>query len=185
MNIFSHFSIGLHFSRYLKKEIGIPIGRYRFIFGNLKPDISGELLYKPHTSSAMFAEKIAEMEEYANKISAQSQRKIDNVLLGEFCHYISDFFCLAHNDAFDKKRHHLRYEWRLNAKLRKTALPASSLQRASSVDELIAQIRKKHLQYLNSNHSESNDIYYIVNMCHYLLNSIIYLLKREKHLLAA
>lgn len=185
MNIFSHFSIGKHFSKYLKKEARIPIGRYRFIFGNLKPDISGELLYKSHTSSVMFAEKLSEIEDYAIKISQQKCNKIDNVLLGEFCHYISDFFCLAHNDAFDKKRHHLKYEWKLNTKLRKSILPALSVQRATTVNELISEIKKKHLQYLNSEHSEINDIYYIVQMCYYLLSSLIYLLDKKPQALAA
>ena len=92
--------------------------------------------------------------------------------LGIMCHFICDYFCLAHNKCFEGGLiRHSGYENRLDMYLRRswqslfdlegTALP----RRCENVSELTADIAQQKEAYLSSPASLSADLEYAYNAC--------------------
>ena len=54
MDSFSHTTVASGLLDYLEQAEGVTFDRKAFYFGNLKPDLKGEYLTKPHFPSLMF-----------------------------------------------------------------------------------------------------------------------------------
>ncbi len=164
MNIFSHFRISKILLHYLSHNHGIKIKRTPFIFGNLKPDICADK-YNHNHSVTIMDDVLNELEHFLTDI--QSERLSESAFaekLGTFCHYLSDFFCLAHNASFsgDMWKHH-EYEFKLHKHIRR--IKAEKYNSFITAGELKNSIINQHEKYSQEALGLANDSNYIATAC--------------------
>lgn len=173
MNIISHYRLAKSILHYLQEEYGIRLRRHSFIFGNLKPDISGEFLWSPHTC-ARFDPTLKQLRSFLQRTQSEKISESSfGVKLGEFCHYLSDFFCYAHNPSFTENilGHHA-YEWELGKCLKHVTMPKGTTNTAKSPMLLEQTLRSKHAEYAANVPCMENDAAYIPLICCFLVSSV-------------
>jgi hypothetical protein len=194
MNTFSHILIGKLLYTYLNREYGIRLDRKYFVRGNYSPDFSVGLLLRPHYMKYKlgFVEREIEALSDLRLDSAEIGRE-PSKRLGILCHYLADFFCLAHSEGFDRNMIvHVAYERRLHRFLasRRTAL--SSIRYLPEAGDRIppgklsARLGEYHADYLRASRSMGNDIVFSIQVCAEILVSLIrfspeHLIHSESH----
>lgn len=164
MNLISHYRMGRILLRYLSNVHGIRLHRIGFIYGNLKPDITTHSTYSSHYTSVL-DEVFEDLETFLHAYRSESiSGKTFAVKLGEFCHYLSDFFCLAHNDNFygDIWAHH-KYEMKLDQYIRKSK--PEDVQVMGTAPALLCMLRDEHCAYGQNEASAAKDARYIPAVC--------------------
>ena len=100
MDSFSHTTVASGLLDYLEQTEGVTFDRKAFYFGNLKPDLKGEYLTKPHFPSLMFEEVMQKIRDFVKNFRIEKVNGAQlSEALGEICHYITDFFSFPHNDT--------------------------------------------------------------------------------------
>lgn len=184
MDSISHTKVGNLLLDYVEDTTGVAFDTKAFLYGNLKPDLTGTYLTKRHYPSLMFDEVMEKIRAFSDdyEIGAQNGRSL-SVDLGEICHYITDFFCFPHNDdIYDHclLRHYL-YEKRIAIGLRYQLTREKFLRWVEEVPEiwtieqLIAYIAQEHEAYrLEARHSISDDLEHICRMCVIVVTGLIH-----------
>jgi len=118
MNIIMHLLFSYDMRRIIRKHSGVKLNLVGFMYGNILPDIKA--IHKPHriNGSLTFVVKRARrlMEEPYQRCSIYSWSK----KLGIITHYLSDYFCYAHQEHYDKGiGKHMLYEMRMIVQYRK------------------------------------------------------------------
>jgi hypothetical protein len=94
--------------------------------------------------------------------------------LGIIMHYITDFFCYAHNHPkFVNKLEHIKYEVKVAVKYTKVNVPELLLNAWNNVEEynnlsdgsIRNYISNKHDEYMKNMPGIENDIKYSLEMC--------------------
>lgn len=117
MNIFTHRFISQKVRKYIQEELGIKLDKNSFEYGSIKPDIVPRLRNIKHFSEDSIDFICDSIIDLKSKPFSDSRTfiKYFSVQLGVITHYISDYFCFAHNDPslIDNLYKHLIYENRV------------------------------------------------------------------------
>lgn len=112
----SHHAMG-HLLHQTLEEAGIHLDKEMFVLGNLLPDYLPELILAPHFT----AKCQREINVFTGVLAAQHVDRTGEIpaeyalRLGILCHYITDYFCFAHNREFKQTlAKHAAYEQELN-----------------------------------------------------------------------
>lgn len=167
MFFFTHLKISKMIYGHLGTEMCLD--KKAFMYGNIKPDLTPDLMNCPHTYANYFDIMCGHIEKIVND-------RLDiynfSVELGQICHYICDFFCLYHLDEriWSKKKDHFLYEVSLHIKL---LLNKSKLRNNHKVsyfeNDIATYIKNLRKEYESMKSSKMNDLEYsisaIVSVC--------------------
>ena len=156
MDSVSHIRVANLLLDYVEQTCGVTFEQSAFIYGNLKPDLTGTYLTKRHYPSLMMDEVMDKIRAFAAKYTIGPTNGHDlSVDLGEICHFMTDFFTFPHND--DIYEHnllaHYLYEKRIAMCIRRRMTEAKFEHWASPIippttlDALITRIGSMHEQY--------------------------------------
>lgn len=186
MDSISHTRVAKLLMAYVEETCGVTFDEAGFIYGNLKPDLTGTYLTKRHYPSLMYDEVIEKLRTFVEKYTISDVNGHDlSVDLGEICHYMTDFFCYPHNDdIYDRNLlMHYIYEKRICLGLRhrlteekfvgwaKPILPAQSME---DLEERIAALHYRY-KYYTVHHCIENDLEYISQIVTIVVLSVIQL----------
>lgn len=175
MDSISHTRVGNLLLDYVEESTGVAFDTKAFLYGNLKPDLTGTYLTKRHYPSLMFDEVMDKIRTFSAgyEIGAENGRSL-SVDLGEICHYITDFFCFPHNDdIYDHclLRHYL-YEKRIAAGLRRRLTRekfegwVAEAPQIWTVEDLIDYLKTEHEAYRAAErHNIADDLEHICRVC--------------------
>lgn len=180
MNTFSHIQVGKLIYQILKQN-DIYLNKNFFVFGNIEPDLTLFLLNKPHHKKE-FDDYVKNEILFVSNIGIENTASIDSNYsrkLGIICHYIADFFCLAHNNFYNSIWSHIKYESNLYKYMKKHKKTLKNinfvleLKNFKTVDQLINEIERIHNEYLRSFHSKGFDVLYSLQICLDIIVTII------------
>ncbi len=174
MDSISHTRVGTFLLDHVEAETGVTFDTKAFLYGNLKPDLTGTYLTKRHYPSLMFEEVMDKIRSFSERYEISADAINDDrslaVDLGEICHYITDFFCFPHNDdIYDHclLRHYI-YEKRIAAGLRrrltweKFETWVSEAPQIWTVEDLIDYLKAEHETYrAKAHHCIADDLEHI------------------------
>ncbi len=166
MNLVGHILIASKTYDLIEKEYGASIDRASFIFGNVLPDASFRMKRPVH--------RIENWGEHVNKLieeletgDFESNRRF-SLKLGIICHFLSDFFCLAHNDPYYLKQFaHFMYETRQSKKFMNLRQKSGLCEASCSIPDSDAPsyIAKRHLDFFSQEISFEKELSYSVEVC--------------------
>lgn len=184
MDSISHTRVAKLLLTYVQENCGVAFDEASFLYGNLKPDLTGTYLTKRHYPSVMYDEIMGRLKDFLEKYTLGDYN--GHALsedLGEICHYLTDFFCYPHNDdIYDRNLlMHYIYEKRICVKLRYRLTAerfdcwADPIVPADSYEALEARIAELHhrYKYYTVHHCIENDLQYITQVVTILLLSVI------------
>lgn len=184
MDSVSHIRVAHLLMDYVEQTCGVTFDSSGFVYGNLKPDLTGTYLTKRHNPSIMMGEVMDKIRAFTEKytIGPVNGREL-SVDLGEICHYITDFFTYPHNDDIYERNllAHYVYEKRVALVIRRRMTEARFEQWASpiippvSVDGLITRIGSMHDAYRapGRRHGINDDLVHICRATAMVVLSII------------
>lgn len=184
MDSISHTRVGTFLLDYVEESTGVAFDTKAFLYGNLKPDLTGTYLTKRHYPSLMFDEVMDKIRTFSAgyEIGAENGRSL-SVDLGEICHYITDFFCFPHNDDIYNHcllRHYI-YEKRIAAGLKRRLTYEKFLSWVEeapqiwSVEDLIDYLRTEHEAYrAKAQHCIQDDLEHICRVTVCVVIALIY-----------
>lgn len=152
-----------------------------FIYGNVKPDALSKYKLKKHyldESYEMIRNKIIML----SSLSLEDLEK--NFTMGSFsqelgvcCHFLADFFCVAHSERWEFKKKmytHVMYEKGLTKYAKDYRFKN---ERESSIEDFDRFFFKVYEEYKSNGNYEANDLQYATYVCNtvtaYVLNKII------------
>ncbi len=196
-----HFLTHLSIADTLVKKISsdLPIDKYHFIYGNIKPDLKSNGLTLAHTLENTMSKVCSLLDEIKNN-------NLDlftfSVRLGELCHYLCDYFCYYHICETDYRRYsdHFIYEVELHIFwlwVKKAKEQETNFVRWDEDVPLTTMITRLRKQYKSKSHAFIKDIDYSLQACDWLIHTLtrdlqyvpalgyvpysLYLLKEEEH----
>ncbi|HWQ42005.1 MAG TPA: zinc dependent phospholipase C family protein, partial [Desulfosporosinus sp.] len=143
----------------VEKELDIKLDTFSFMYGNIKPDLETSSVKIPHFKHTTMELVQAEIENLTTLRLNKSKRcsKQLSERIGVITHYLSDFFCYAHNEYFESKhRSHLLYEFQLlyhfqkNKKVVKGHSYIKPTDIQSSSNDIITYIEEAHDSYIKT-----------------------------------
>ncbi|HIY12713.1 MAG TPA: zinc dependent phospholipase C family protein [Candidatus Agathobaculum merdipullorum] len=184
MDSVSHIRVAHLLMDYVEQTCGVTFDSSGFVYGNLKPDLTGTYLTKRHNPSIMMDEVMDKIRAFTEKytIGPVNGREL-SVDLGEICHYMTDFFTYPHNDDIYERNllAHYLYEKRVALVIRRRMTEDKFEQWASpiippvTVDALIARIGSMHDAYraADRRHGINDDLVHICRATAMVVLSII------------
>ncbi len=182
MDSVSHTRIARILLPYIEESCGVTFDNAAFIYGNLKPDLTGTYLTKRHNPSVMYDEVMDMIRDFVRTYTIGTTNGRDlSVDLGVICHYVTDFFTYPHNDDIYgrcllahyiyEKRTSLRIAQRVDA--RKFERWVAPVIPPFTVEALIGRIGEMHARYKDEKPSIANDMVYICQITAMVVLSII------------
>ena len=196
MDSVSHIRVAHLLMDYVEQTCGVTFDQSGFVYGNLKPDLTGTYLTKRHYPSLMMDEVMDKIRAFTEKytIGPVNGREL-SVDLGEICHFITDFFTFPHNDdIYDRNLlAHYVYEKRIALVIRRRMTEARFEQWASpiippvTVDALISRIGAMHDEYraADRHHGINDDLEHICRATAMVVLSIINIVYEQVEVPAA
>ncbi len=184
MDSVSHIRVAHLLLHYVEQNCGVTFDQSGFVYGNLKPDLTGTYLTKRHYPSLMMDEVMEKIRVFVEKykIKPENSREL-SVDLGEICHFITDFFTYPHNDdIYDHNLlAHYIYEKRIALVIRRRMTEAkferwvNPILPPVTVDALIHRIGETHKRYRTqtTRHCIDDDLVHICQMTATVVLSII------------
>ena len=184
MDSVSHIRVAHLLMDYIEQTCGVTFDSSGFVYGNLKPDLTGTYLTKRHNPSIMMDEVMDKIRAFTEKytIGPVNGREL-SVDLGEICHYMTDFFTYPHNDDIYERNllAHYLYEKRVALVIRRRMTEdkfeqwASPIIPPTTVDALIARIGSMHDAYraADRHHGINDDLVHICRATAMVVLSII------------
>nr|WP_297275296.1 zinc dependent phospholipase C family protein [uncultured Agathobaculum sp.] len=184
MDSVSHIRVAHLLMDYVEQTCGVTFDASGFVYGNLKPDLTGTYLTKRHNPSIMMDEVMDKIRAFTEKytIGPVNGREL-SVDLGEICHYMTDFFTYPHNDDIYERNllAHYLYEKRVALVIRRRMTEdkfeqwASPIIPPATVDALIARIGSMHDAYraADRHHGINDDLVHICRATAMVVLSII------------
>jgi hypothetical protein len=184
MDSVSHLHVAHLLMAYVEQTCGVTFDQNGFLYGNLKPDLTGTYLTKRHYPSLMMDDVKEKIRVFVEKYTISTTNGHDlSVDLGEICHFMTDFFTFPHND--DIYSHnllaHYVYEKRIALIIRRRMTEAhfeewsSRIIPALTVEALISRITRLHDEYRaeGRHHCINDDLQYICQATTLVVLSII------------
>ncbi|HHW21923.1 MAG TPA: zinc dependent phospholipase C family protein [Clostridiaceae bacterium] len=120
MNIIVHLMFAWTVRNRMKKTLGVTLNLRGFLYGNILPDISRKYGECPHYMRDALSHVVSSKDKLLNNDSCSPSSYQFAKRLGAMNHYLSDFFCLPHNEGYKgSKAHHGYYELMMIARYRK------------------------------------------------------------------
>lgn len=155
------------------------LDKKKFVWGSIKPDCISKYKFKKHfydESIEMILEKIDFLSSLTiEEIYFSYGKKKFSGELGVICHYICDFFCLAHNRRWRLKsdlKKHMMYEKELN-KIAKNYKFEKGSQELTDVKLVREFIEKNILEYENLDEYYEIDLIYSFFICSNIINLVL------------
>ncbi len=190
MKATSHFAMA-HLINAALKSRGIYLDRISFVYGNIEPDYTPAMWIYPHFSKVCLR-TITNIAFELPMVPVCSSGRVGALYskrLGMLCHFLCDYFCYAHNDAFSGNiSQHISYENELDAYLRSNCMELLELDEEAEIqpiadkDELLSSIEAFRENYLSSGFSLQNDLSSAFEAC---ISSIVNILALSKRVPAA
>lgn len=171
MIVFSHLAIGrLIYSQLLQN--GYKLDYRRFVYGNVKPDISKMIRYQPHNINASLGFILDEMSSLTQYDYTDNSKDF-SFRLGIICHYLTDFFTFAHNSSFEGSfRDHMLYEMSIHecAGAFSSAVRSAGVSISSSIEQdmfdLYRKLMRLHGMYMRFEEADpQRDFSYAIMVC--------------------
>lgn len=184
MDSVSHVRVAHLLLAHVEQTCGVTFDQSGFVYGNLKPDLTGTYLTKRHYPSLMMDEVLEKIRVFTEKytIGPSNGREL-SVDLGEICHFMTDFFTYPHNDdIYDRNLlAHYVYEKRIALGIRRRITESKFERWASpvippvSLDALLTRIERMHEQYRTQEkrHGIEDDLVHICRVTAMVVLSII------------
>jgi len=176
LNPFTHVKIAKEIHYYIKQNYEIDIPLKTFVWGNIKPDFKKDK--KLHYIDRNLKEAVKMFKELNN--FNYGNNKDYAVRLGEFFHYIADFFCYAHNTDFFKENlgEHFIYEMKAHKKLSRFKDFFNNDFTESNIilndsEDLLEYLIYSHKKYIKNWKKPENDFIYTLKLSPILINNII------------
>jgi len=115
----THKIISEHVHRTIREVLGVDLNKTNLIYGSIKPDISYTLFKMGHFKPKSFNFVCNEINNLSN-YDFQCNKEFNKLIstrIGITTHFISDFFCVPHNDRATYKNNfinHVKYEHNLH-----------------------------------------------------------------------
>lgn len=176
MNPFTHAKLAKEIYQYIDYNYDIDIPINTFVWGNMKPD------FKKDKKLHYIDENLKEALKMYDQLNKNQFINIKDyaLKLGEFFHYIADFFCYAHSIEFFKENlgEHFLYEMRAHKKLSKfKGFFDKNNQKNKLVindsENLIEYLLYSHKKYLKNWQRTETDYIYTLKVAPILINNII------------
>ncbi len=164
----THKIISEHVHNNVKEILGVDLNKFSLIYGSIKPDIAFGLAKLDHFKPQSFNFVCNEINELSN-CDFQSNKEFIRLIssrIGVATHFISDFFCVPHNDRLTYKNNfinHVKYENNLHKLFKtfdnKVEIPEKHFNiNNSHSDNIKTLIDDLHMQYQRRGESLLNDV---------------------------
>jgi hypothetical protein len=184
MHFQSHLLIGKVIHEFILDNYGVNLNPVLLIYGCIKPDISPKLINIPHYKEKSFSIISNRINALQKTTLPKNQKEMTSfsMELGIIIHYITDYFCYAHNNKdTNKLSEHFIYEINLHSDLRKylskefnTGSIGLSLDDKDALEtSLVEYIQLKHECYLKEIPKTYVDVRYALEVNCVLALSII------------
>ena len=170
----THILIAKNIHNFFKKR-NINLSKFWLKVGSVKPDFTNDDInhYKDE-SIYLFYEKFSELK----NIDPKKEIKKFSLKLGEIFHYTADFFCHAHNNSkmAENYFYHFKYEWKLNKVAYRSQ---NNIFKINQLNSYIYQLtlkelmNYKHKEYLQTNSSFANDLFYSFQFSIFIANKLL------------
>lgn len=157
-----------------------------FSWANIKPDFIPELAKRKHYIDESFdfvVDKIYSLLRLPSKdlLDKERRKKIDTEM-GVICHFLTDFFCVPHNQRWEFKHHmipHVKYESILDQRAKSLNIVKKILipPILDNSRESISYFLKELLEEYEQKKDYMRDVVFSVNVssaiCSYIIKSIM------------
>lgn len=191
----THQILAHHIANHVKQELNYTLDSHTFAWSNMKPDFVPHLAVRKHYIEESFpfvVERILYLiHTPSDYLADDKKKKWVQSEIGVICHFVSDFFCVPHNQRWEFKHSmipHVKYE----TKLEGIAKDVSLIDKLSlpSLDEVSKESVSLFLRELLDEYEQKKDyqrdLLYSVNVCTaistFILNSIMSNAKEPKYL---
>jgi len=168
----THMIISEHVFRNTEKALGFSLHKASLSYGSIKPDIAPHLLKLDHFKPQSFnlvCKRITALANTEFDNSTESHKFLSREI-GVITHFISDFFCVPHNDRKTYKNNfmnHMAYENNLHKVFKEKEVKMNQLyffsHLHSNCDRGIKEvIGDFHNEYLAQEESMENDRHYAI-----------------------
>ncbi len=176
----SHISL----AKYLVEDIAAPdllAHRKAFYLGSILPDCKPSFLTQRHE----FGETFELVTDEIRRLSESRRQETMNLRaymrhLGEVIHYIADYFTFPHNSTYEGNlKDHCYYEKALKFRLREYVKSEEAFRdrmearRFATAEAVVNFIRSAHQEYLSRKRNVEEDCFYIVRICHQVVQAIL------------
>jgi hypothetical protein len=180
MHITTHVLIANTLYKEITSQMEIQLDYLHFVYGNIKPDINpGDMDY-PH----YLEDSLEDVISYCEHITQTPMSiKAMSVALGAVSHFICDYYCLYHTEAYKRKSivGHTLYEHFLELHFIKKCIRRELIINDEPLCESIEDtISKNCAAYADEKHSLDKDIHYAVNTTLCVLKRVIELSDIQK-----
>lgn len=165
----THIKLANYIYRILKKKYGIHLNKKNLIYGSVKPDfVKNKVPHYIDKSIDFIDQEIERLIYDSNDIGVKEFSR----RLGMIMHYISDYFCRAHNTEYYRQNliPHLKYEKRL-AKIMKDIKFVKTInyeKYLGSIKNYIIELNKEYMK----KRSLEQDREYTISAIHYVCDYI-------------
>ncbi len=176
MLVQTHRLIGESIYDIVFSDMGVRLNKEAFKYGCIRPDIVPRLRAIRHYKDESFDFVNGMISEMQNEFMPKSRKEIKrySIKLGTIIHYITDYFCSAHNGKkFDSILDHILYERRLARKyadIKGDNIKQqiwSEIKRSGPQQDIepIEFIEKRHIEYIDSAGEIVKDIRFSLEVC--------------------
>lgn len=168
----SHLLMSRILYEFCRKKLDFKLDKFRFMYGNIKPDFCPEEIKTEHNYNVSSVDLIKLSKELAEK---KISTKEYSLALGVLCHFTCDYFCLYHQESKEKKGmlEHMWYETRLHFVLLKLyTLRKIDIKTRVSID-VGGNLLYNQKKYLREDESFTKDINYALSAAAGLLEYML------------
>lgn len=164
MNIIMHLLFSYKMRKIIRSHSGVKLSLIGFMYGNILPDIKA--IHKPHQINGSLSFLVKRTQSLiANPVQTVPPPYSWSRELGIITHYLSDYFCYAHQDRYDKGLgSHMLYELKMIAQYRRGLKRYQSEFSAAyhdlAPDHFEQWILEQNSRYNSQACSQSGDISY-------------------------
>ncbi|MBC2575768.1 zinc dependent phospholipase C family protein [Peptostreptococcus canis] len=148
-----------------------------FTYGNVKPDMFSKYKLKKHyleESYDMIRDKIEYMKNLTiDDLEKYFTKKTFSQEIGVICHFLADFFCVAHSERWEFKHSmsiHIKYEKNLTKIAKEYNIKNDRMNEINDIDSLFFKL---YNEYKSNGNYERNDLKYSTYVCNTVTNYIL------------
>lgn len=174
----THIRIGNYIYHRLKNEYGLYLSKKSLIYGSVKPDFMKNKVPHYIDKSINYIEKEIEI-----LLSQSMDKKEFSRRLGMIIHYISDYFCRAHNTSYYKNNiiAHLKYERRLSKEMTMKNIKAikNNEIKFDVVKEFIINFNEEYMKHKSLKRDNEYTVTAINSICSYIAEKLTIKLEKK------
>lgn len=154
------------------------LSNFNFIYGSIKPDILSKYKIKKHYAKESYSMILSKIKILSTLSVNDIEKKLSVIKfsqeLGVICHFLCDFFCIAHSEVWRKKYRiftHIKYEKNLAKRARQFNYDyfKAYILEQEDIKTFIDNCFKDH----EKDSSYNNDIKFAYYVCSNIINFIL------------